>query len=118
MQYRPSQLAACACIIGINIYEEGVGNKKFFKDLKKTSSIGSLKELNTQIWNNPLVVTASGYSIDALKECLIELCTFMSQSLAPDRLKGFNVGAVKSVVPFDQIPACVSLDAFEQSNQY
>lgn len=31
LKYRPSQLAACASIIGINIVEEADKNAKFFK---------------------------------------------------------------------------------------
>ena len=52
--------------------------------------------------------------MDTLKECLYDLATFMSQNLHPDRLKGFNVAAIKNITPFDQIPACVSLDNFKQ----
>jgi len=52
--------------------------------------------------------------MDALKDCLYDLATFMSQNLHPDRLKGFNVAAIKNITPFDQIPACVSLDNFKQ----
>ena len=44
MNYRPSQLAACACIIAINIYEEADNNMEFFKPLAKGST---KKELNT-----------------------------------------------------------------------
>lgn len=70
----------------------------------------SVKELNTKIWNNSKVVETTGYSMDTLKECLFDLATFMSQNLHPDRLKGFNIAAIKNIASFEQIPACVSLD--------
>ena len=98
MNYRPSQLAACASIIAINIFEEADNNMKFFKPLAKGST---KKELNTQIWNNPNVFSATGYSMDILKNCLHELAVFMSQNLHPDRLSGFNVTAIKNITSFD-----------------
>ena len=64
MNYRPSQIAACACIISVNIYEEDLYKDKktttFFPDPKK----GKLLELNTDIWNNETVVNITNYPID------------------------------------------------------
>jgi hypothetical protein len=71
--YRPSQLAAAACIISINIYErerKKEGNKFF--ELKNGHLL-----LNTNIWNNFEVVRVTGYSISMIKEPLYELAKFI-----------------------------------------
>ena len=86
LNYRPSQIAAAACIIAINIYEENMEHNEFFKDIKSNDDIETMKELNTSIWNNHEVVDASGYSIDTLTTCLTELCVYIRQNLQPVKL--------------------------------
>ena len=60
MDYRPSQVAASACILAINIYME---DKPSSKDFYKKSPNNNLKLLNTDIWNNEEVLTVTGYTI-------------------------------------------------------
>lgn len=70
LDYRPSQIAAAAVLISINIY-----NRDDEKLKKKEGSFFSRdsdgnRVLNTQIWNNPEIVKSSGYSIEFLKDVL------------------------------------------------
>ena len=109
LKFRPSQIAACSCIISINIYEEAEQNWKFFKFPPKDKGEG---ELNTSIWNNEKVSNITGYSIENLKTCLYDLCLFMRENLHPDRLVNFNLAVIKNITSSDQIPANVELDLF------
>lgn len=61
LKFRPSQIAACSCIISINIFEEAERNWNFFKHAPKSPKAG---ELNTAIWNNEKMCTTTGYSMD------------------------------------------------------
>jgi hypothetical protein len=93
LEYRPSQLAAAACIISINIYERDQikdGNRFFEK--KK-----GLMLLNTSIWNNLKVVSITGYSISMIKEPLYKLAMFIRENLTPDRLEGFDLDAILEI---------------------
>ena len=65
---------------------------------------GKSKILNMDIWNNEEVTAITGYSISDIKECLYDLAYFISSNLSPNRLAGFDIQAIKSVKPFDQIP--------------
>lgn len=56
------------------------------------------------------MTVTTGYSMDQLKGSLFELSTFMSENLHPDRLRGYNLNAIKNITPYDQIPANVGLD--------
>ena len=53
LKYRPSQIAACACILAINIYELDLEtnnkNSNFFQNSEDKKG---LYYLNTDIWNN------------------------------------------------------------------
>lgn len=55
---------------------------------------GQMK-LNLDIWNNHNVHNLTGYSIDDIKSCLIELCNFMIEDLLPNRLAPFNISYIK-----------------------
>ena len=95
LDYRPSQIAAAAVILSINIYEDEQQNKyKFF---------GYSGTLNLDIWNNEEVTVITGYTISDIKECLFDLAEFISNNLNPNRLTFFDIKAIKSVKPFDQI---------------
>jgi hypothetical protein len=74
-------LAACACIISINIYQRDKNNTGF-KFEKKGDEI----LLNTDIWNNSYIVGLTGYTIEMLKVPLYRLCLFIRENLTPDRL--------------------------------
>lgn len=93
--YRPSQLAASAVIISINIYRrdqekfekrgaytEGgsprANDDSFFaiSPTKGPNGEGQLL-LNTDLWNNSRVSAISGYSIEMIKEPLYELSIFI-----------------------------------------
>jgi hypothetical protein len=39
----------------------------------------------------------TGYSILDIKECLLELSLFISNSLSPNRLEGFDMSAIGSI---------------------
>ena len=86
LDYRQSQLAACAVIISNNIYQLGK-NIKSFKFEKK----GEEYLLNTDIWNNPYIIGLTGYTIEMLKIPLYRLCHFIRESLTPDRLALMNL---------------------------
>lgn len=67
LKYRPSQIAACASILAINIYEkdlESQGKTSFFANCKKKDS---LQDLNLAIWNNEQVHNLTGYSLDDIR---------------------------------------------------
>lgn len=73
LNYKPSQIAACSVILAINIYEkdkEQFSNKGFFANCKYQNG---LQDMNLDIWNNQNVHSITGYSIDDIKPCLIEL---------------------------------------------
>ena len=53
--------------------DEGGGAPNFFKKHK-----GKLRELNTDIWNNEMLLVVTGFSMEDLKECLIDLANFIS----------------------------------------
>ena len=57
LNYRPSQIAAAAVILSINIYEKDMRNQKRRAEFFKDSQINQegLTELNTRIWNNEYV---------------------------------------------------------------
>ena len=114
--YRPSQLAACAVIISINIYSRdqekfdqiGVysqgpsapseNTNSFFKISSRKGSEGEpLLLLNTDLWNNMKVANITGYSIEMLKDPLYDLSMFIRQNLSPDRLAGFDIEECKDL---------------------
>jgi hypothetical protein len=81
LDYRQSQLAACACIISINIYQRDKNSASF-----KFERVGNEILLNTDIWNNSYIVGLTGYTIEMLKKPLYRLCHFIRENLTPDRL--------------------------------
>ena len=96
LEYRPSQLAAAACIISINIFERDKsqeGNSFFEKR-------NGFLLLNTNIWNNTKVVGVTGYSISMIKEPLCALSKFIRENLTPDRLEGFDLEAILDLNDF------------------
>ena len=118
--YRPSQLAACAVIISINIYrrdqekfeksgvfkngedEEPVADAASFFVLspKKGQNNEALLLINTDIWNNQNIAAVTGYTIEMLKQALFELSMFIRNNLSPDRLAGFDIDSVLEVTDF------------------
>jgi hypothetical protein len=118
--YRPSQLAACAVIISINIYrrdqekfeksgvfkngedEEPVADAASFFVIspKKGSNNEALLLINTDIWNNSNIAAVTGYTIEMLKQALFELSMFIRNNLSPDRLAGFDIDSVLEVTDF------------------
>lgn len=53
--------------------------------------------LNTNIWNNLIVSSQSGYTIEMLKPCLFDLSKFIEEYLEPNKLKYFDIDAIKSL---------------------
>ena len=92
LEYRPSQIAACACILAINIYEDSVDNQN--NVLKKNGA--NLWVLNTNIWNNSEVYQITNYTIENLKKCLVDLAKFLKAQLTPDRLSKFDIASILS----------------------
>jgi len=86
-------------ILAINIYERDCGMSKniapkgFFNNCKIN---GDSIELNLDIWNNQTVHQMTGYSIDDIKTCLIELSQFICNNLSPNRLEGFDLSAIST----------------------
>jgi hypothetical protein len=97
LDYRPSQIAACAVILAINIHNEDLGLKNFHKRSDKGL------ELNTAIWNNEKVVTVTGFSISDLKQCLYDLADFIYKNLSPNRLQNFDIESIKHVEPYNEL---------------
>ena len=95
LDYRPSQIAICSVLIAINIYERDSGKSDFFK------IHNGVKLLNTDIWNNPEIVSLTGYSIEMVKEPLYHLSNFIKNNLTPNRLEGFNIEAIKDLKDFE-----------------
>ena len=100
LTHRPSQLAACAAIISINIYERDLmlsnNNKSEFFEMK-----GEELVFNSKIWNNARVVGLTGYSVLMILEPLYQLEMFIRENLTPDRLEGFDLEAIQSVKHFE-----------------
>ena len=95
--YKPSMIAACSVILAINIYEkdkEQYSNKGFFSSCKYANG---LQDLNLSIWNNQSVHSMTGYSLEDVKPCLIELSQFICNNLSPNRLDGFDISAILAV---------------------
>ena len=95
--YKPSNIAACSVILAINIYEKD--NEKF-----RSSSISNVQyhrtgylDLNLDIWNNSNVHQLTGYTLEDLKECLIDLSEFISTNLSPNRLETFDLSSIMAV---------------------
>ena len=97
LEYRPSQLAACACIISINIYEKDKNSHNFTFQKK-----GDHILLNTEIWNNSYVVALTGYTIQMIKQPLYMLCKFIRENLTPDRLANINLEAILELQDFSK----------------
>lgn len=95
--YKPSTIAASSVILAINIYEkdkEQQSNKGFFNNCKYTNG---LQELNLDIWNNQTVHSMTGYSMQDIKPCLVELSQFICNNLSPNRLEGFDITSIMAV---------------------
>jgi hypothetical protein len=94
LNYKPSVIAACSVILAINIYEkdkEQYSNRGFFDAAKYNNG---MQELNLDIWNNHMVHSMTGYSLEDIKPCLIELSQFICNNLSPNRLEGFDISAI------------------------
>jgi hypothetical protein len=84
-------IAACSIIVAINIYENQEKEKRggqFFNNCNKKNS---KYELNLEFWNTPDIHKLTGYSIEDIKQCLFELCSFIIEDLLPNRLEKFYI---------------------------
>ena len=110
LNYRASQIAASAVILAINIFmvqkelKEGKSDScpdSFFAVSRTTKpSIRKATDkriLNTSIWNNFTVSSQTGFTIEMLKPCLYDLSKFIEEYLEPNKLKYFDVEAIKGV---------------------
>ena len=84
LNYKPSQIAACCCLLAINIFkkDELDYNKKMGNDITWYNFIKCAKEnpakfyINTFIWNKD-VEKASGYTLASLLTPLYNLAQFI-----------------------------------------
>jgi len=106
LDMRPSQIAACAAIIAINIFNKDQG-------MPFEVSGGQLI-LDTDIWNNEKVGSTSGYQIADLKQCLYDLTKFMAENLIPNRLENFDLEAINRIQPYNQTPNSDELQIGQQ----
>ena len=53
--------------------------------------------MNTNIWNNIIVSSETGYTIEMLKSCLYNLSKFIEEYLEPNKLKYFDVESIKLI---------------------
>ena len=88
LDYRPSQIAACACILAININEDSEDNETGL--LKESKEQPGKWYLNTDIWDHEIVQTTN-YQTENLMDCLLDLCNFLKAQLTPDRLENFDL---------------------------
>lgn len=51
--------------------------------------------MNTNVWNNFRVSSQTGFSIEMLKPCLFDLSRFIEEYLEPNKLKYFDIDAIK-----------------------
>lgn len=70
LDYRPSQIAAAAVLVSINIYNRDEEKLKKVENSFFSRDSDGNRVFNTSIWNNPEVVKSSGYSIEFLKDVL------------------------------------------------
>ena len=102
LNYKPSQIAACSVILSINIFKkEEMEHYKNTNEQNKISNFLTVAKedskkfyLNTDIWNNPNVVSASGYTIESLIKPLHDLACFIEDSLEPNRLEDFYLDQI------------------------
>ena len=74
-------------------------SERFFKSVEaeKKSNANIIFYLNTDIWNNRNIYKLTGYSIEDLLESLIALSKFVSDNLVPNKLKYFDLEAIKDL---------------------
>jgi hypothetical protein len=85
-------------ILAVNIYKRDKPEEGFFFT---EGSANGLQEFNLSIWNNSKVHSLTGYRLQDLKHCLVELSEFISNNLAPNRLEGFDISAIMAVPEYD-----------------
>jgi len=74
LDYRPSQIAACACILAININEDSEENESGL--LQESYENPGKWYLNIDIWNQEIIQTTN-YQKENFLDCLIDLCNFL-----------------------------------------
>ena len=103
-------MAASSLILAINIYmvqnelKEGKSDQdpsSFFyirpQDLHQLQRSSDKRILNTNVWNNFLVSSQTGFSMEMLKPCLFDLARFIEEYLEPNKLKYFDIDAIKQL---------------------
>ena len=72
---------------------------RFFKNVENENQGKTtvLFYLNTDIWNNRNMYKLTGYSIEDLVESLMALSKFVSDNLVPNKLKSFDLAALKNL---------------------
>ena len=72
---------------------------RFFKNVENENQGKTtvLFYLNTDIWNNRNMYKLTGYSIEDLVESLMALSKFVSDNLVPNKLKYFDLAALKNL---------------------
>lgn len=105
LNYRPSQIAACALVIAINIFERDQlrYNNRQALEFFKGADLNKPLKLNTAIWNNPTVLKLTGYSIQMLARPMYELSVFITKNLTPNKLEGFDIHALLYLKNFNAV---------------
>lgn len=72
---------------------------RFFKNVENENQGKTtvLFYLNTDIWNNQNMYKLTGYSIEDLVESLMALSKFVSDNLVPNKLKYFDLEALRNL---------------------
>ena len=86
LEYTPSEIAACAVILAVNIYQKE-NQKKLHNQFFKIKKNGCYL-INDSIWNEE-IQEATGMKKTHLKKCLTDLAKFIQLNLNPNRLHGF-----------------------------
>ena len=92
LNYKPSHIAACAVIIGINIRLKASRDKEG----------NTLDDFLLSMWNNAQVVQVSGISIEMIREPLYLLTMFIMECLTPNRLEGVNIETIKNTDSYEK----------------
>ena len=104
---RPTILAASSIIISINIYKndelrkictrsstEEIMTESFENTLSDFKNEDKLLRLNTDMWNNLKILSATGLTIETLRTPIYNLANFMCENLNPNKLGEFDLNQI------------------------
>ena len=75
-----------------------MGSSTFFTKAKGDhENADIIFNVNTDMWNNQEVYSMTGYSIEDIVDALYALAKFVSGNLVPNKLKYFDIEALKNI---------------------